>query len=91
MPLGDRLPWRHKHEDEHEAGRERRLVRSGEVFTSDELAGGEVELELPAPATEPAGDVAAEPWAWRGKKTPPAVAERLRLYQEFVRSREGGA
>ena len=84
MPLGDRLPWhRHKHD--------RRLVRSGGAFTSDELDADEVELELPEPAAEPPAEVAAEPWGWRGKKTPPDVAERLRLYREFVQSREGGA
>lgn len=82
MPLGDRIRHRrHK----------RRMVRSGEHFSSDELERDEVELDLPEPAAEPPAEVAAEPWAWRGKVMPDSVASRLHLYQEFLKTREGGA
>lgn len=81
MPIGDRLPW-HK--------RKRRLVRSGDRFTSDELDRDEIELELPPPFPDP-GEEEREPWGWGGKVMPPDVAARLKLYREFVRSREGGS
>ena len=80
MPLGDRIRH-HRHK--------RRLVRSGDSFTSDELERGEVELEEVPPGPAPADEV--EPWAWRDKAMPQAVAERARLYQEFVRSLGGDA
>jgi hypothetical protein len=53
MPLGDR--WR---------GRRRRLIRDGDEYTADELARGEVELEVPEPRAEPAVEVQGEPWGW---------------------------
>ena len=83
MPLGDRLPWHHRHH--------RRLVRYGERFTSDELERDEIELELPAATPEPDADDQVEPWAWGDKPVPEGVAERLRLYREFCEAREGGA
>ena len=82
MPLGDRL--RHHHH-------KRRLVRSGDLFTSDELEHDEVELEEVPPSPEQDPDDEVEPWAWGDKVMPPVIAERLRAYQEFVSSREGGA
>lgn len=86
MPLGDRLPWHHRHHHH------RRLVRSGDAFTSDELERGEAELELPEPSgPEPDTDDQVEPWAWGDKPVPEGVAERLRLYREFCEAREGGA
>jgi hypothetical protein len=66
----------------------RRLVRSGEEFTSDELARGEVELEERDPSGgEPEGG-GYEPWARDGSKPESdRDRERLRLYAEFVESR----
>jgi hypothetical protein len=79
MPLGDRLR-RHRHHG-------RRLVRSGEGFTSDELDAGEIELELPEPTEpEPPEDEQAEPWNAADGDT--RFAERLRLYREFLEGRE---
>jgi len=64
----------------------RRLIRSGEVFTSDELARGEVELDLPPPAPEPPEEEQAEPWAllqeFAGKHERHGLLARLRDYRE---------
>jgi len=43
-------------------GPRRRLVRTGEKFTSGELNRGEIELEKPDPRPEPPGG-GTEPWA----------------------------
>ena len=77
MPIGDRLRRR------REPGR--RLVRFGDEFTSEELAAGQVELELPDPSPEP-GDVKdeAEPWG----TDDPRFADRERAYQAFLESWE---
>jgi hypothetical protein len=78
MPLGDRLR-RHPR---------KRLVRSGETFTSDELDRGDVELELPAPTLNPPPDEEqAEPWGWRDKTLPPRMRDRLAAYEAFLRER----
>lgn len=74
MPLGDRLRHRPK----------RRLVRRGEIFNSDELEHGDVELEEVQAASEPAEEP-SEPWAWRDKPMPDSVRERLQGYQDFLR------
>jgi len=63
----------------------RRLVRSGEVFTSDELDRDEIELELPEPSEEPAEDEQVEPWA--SGKHHLRRGHRLRAYEEFLRER----
>jgi hypothetical protein len=44
--------------------RRRRLIHSGEEYTADELAAGEVELEQPEPFPEPPVEVQGEPWGW---------------------------
>jgi hypothetical protein len=75
MPLGDRLHRRHR-------GPDRRLVRFGGEFTSEELAAGEVELELPEPSREPPDDEQAEPW--NTSFTDPRFAARERAYREFL-------
>ena len=73
MPIGDRLLRRHRDGP--------RRVRFGEEFTSEELAAGEVELELPGPEREPP-DVKdeAEPWG----TDDPRFADRERAYREFL-------
>ena len=70
MPIGDRLLRRHR-------GGPRR-VRFGEEFTSEELAAGEVELELPSPSRELPADEETEPWGT--DKFP----DRARAYREFL-------
>jgi hypothetical protein len=74
---------------EHSPGG-RRLVRHGDEFTSDELDRGEVELELPEPAPEPAEDAQAEPWALspehQDRHARSGLADRARLYREFLAS-----
>jgi hypothetical protein len=76
MPIGDRIRRRHH--------RDRRIVRSGETFTSEELDAGEVELELPRPSREPPPDQQAEPWGTaRGDDR---FAGRDRAYRAFLES-----
>jgi hypothetical protein len=63
----------------------RRLVRSGEAFTSEELERGEVELELPEPSPEPDEDDQVEPWGLRpGTVKHLRFRHRLHLYKEFL-------
>jgi hypothetical protein len=60
----------------------RRLVRSGDTFTSSELDNDEIELELPDPSPEIPEDEQAEPWGtW---KNDPSFADRLNAYYEFL-------
>jgi hypothetical protein len=77
MPIGDRFKRTR-----------RRRVRWGEVFTSDELADGEIELEEPQPSPEPPEDEQAEPWGlgedaseWKHRR----AGRRLQDYREFLR------
>jgi hypothetical protein len=77
MPIGDRIR-RHPR---------RRLVRSGETFTSDELEAGDVELEAVPAGSAPPEDEQAEPWGWRDKAMPPQMRVRLDAYQIFLRER----
>jgi hypothetical protein len=78
MPIGDRF----------RRPRRRRIVRWGEMFTSDELADGEVELEEPPPGPEPPEDEQAEPWGL-GDDVPEGkhrrYGRRLQDYREFLR------
>jgi len=77
MPIGDRIK-RLFHDDEDDG---RRLVRSGDTFTSDELERDEIRLERPEPGREPDDPKdAAEPWG----ADDPRFAERLRLYRQFL-------
>jgi hypothetical protein len=63
----------------------RRLVRSGEQFTSDELDRDEIELELPEATEEPDEDDQVEPWG--SSKRHLFRGHRLRAYEEFLRER----
>jgi hypothetical protein len=80
MPIGDRIRPR----------RSRRLVRSGDPFTSDELERGDVELEAVPPSPEPAEDEQAEPWSWHDKEPPDRMRRILDAYRKFLESRRGG-
>jgi hypothetical protein len=80
------LPGHDRREDRRERRHERRRVRSGEEFTSEELAAGDVELEEMEPSG-PEPEEASEPWAWGDKKAPREVLEQLRKYREFIASR----
>lgn len=73
---------------QEDRGYGRRLVRSGELFTSGELERGEIDLELPEPSgPEPKGG-GYEPWARDGSKREKRHdRERLRAYLEFVAER----
>jgi len=66
-------------------GPARRLVRSGDRFTSDEHARGEVELELPAPSPEPPEEP-SESWALDPEHV--AKHERLGLLDRWRAYRE---
>lgn len=46
-----------------EARPERRRIRDGDAFTSDELERGDIELEKPEPRPEPPPEQQDEPWA----------------------------
>jgi hypothetical protein len=63
----------------------RRLVRSGEAFSSDELDRDEIELELPDPTPEIPESDQTEPWA--SGKHHLRRGHRLRAYEEFLRER----
>jgi hypothetical protein len=81
MPIGDRIRPRHPG---------RRLVRSGEPFSSDELERGDIELELPDPAPEqPPDDEQAEPWSWHDKVPGDRMRRVLDTYGQFLESRRG--
>lgn len=76
--------------EKRRAGRHgRRLVRSGETFTSDELERGEVELEEREPSDPGLEENGYEPWARDGShEESDRDRERLRAYLEFVAERE---
>lgn len=80
----DHLPGHERREERRHGRRERRRVHFGELFNSDELAAGDVELEEVPPAQEEYEE-ATEPWAWRDKPMPGSVRQRLRGYQDFLR------
>jgi hypothetical protein len=62
----------------------KRIVRSGDRFTSDELNGGEIELEEVTPSDNPPPEnEQSEPWL----SDRPDLIERERLYREFLRER----
>lgn len=83
----DHIPGRGRREERRAHRHGRRLVRSGDTFTSDELERGEVELEEREPSGEPEED-GYEPWARDGSKDETERDRtRLRLYREFVESR----
>lgn len=77
----------HERREERRARRHRRLVRSGETFSSDELDAGTVELEEREPGDGDGREY--EPWGRDGSKDEPERdRERLRAYLEFVAGRE---
>lgn len=81
------LPGHDRREERRARRRGRRLVRSGDEFTSDELERGEVELEEPGHSDEPE-DNGYEPWARDGSHgETERDRTRLRAYMEFVESR----
>lgn len=82
------LPGHDRREARRAQRHGRRLVRTGDSFTSDELEAGTVELELPEPSPEPPEDEAAEPWG--AQEDDPRFRDRLALYRDFLRSRTGG-
>ncbi len=86
----DHIPGHERRKARRAHRQGRRLVRSGEDFTSEELERGEVELELEErePNPEPPEDEQAEPWGAR--EDDPRFRDRLRLYKEFLLSRTGG-
>jgi hypothetical protein len=64
----------------------RRLVRSGGLFDSEELERGEVELELPEPFPEPEEEDQVEPWGLRdGTVKHHRARHRLREYKRFLK------
>lgn len=64
-----------------------RRVRSGELFNSDELDRGEVELEEVRPTPEELPpDEQAEPW--NATEYDPRFGQRLRAYREFLQGLE---
>jgi hypothetical protein len=85
------LPGHERREKRRARRHGRRLVRSGDEFTSDELERGEVELEEREPSgPEPEGG-GYEPWGSDGSKEESEVdRERLRLYLEFIAAMEAG-
>lgn len=82
------LPGHDRREERRARRHGRRLVRSGDTFTSEELERDEVELELPEPSgPEPDGG-GYEPWGRDGSKDETEHdRERLRAYREFLESR----
>jgi len=81
------LPGHERREKRRAKRHGRRLVRSGDEFTSDELERGEVELEERDQGGEPE-DNGYEPWGRDGSKDETERdRERLRLYSEFIESR----
>ena len=83
------LPGRDRREERRARRHGRRLVRSGDEFTSDELDAGTVELERREPSGDEPEGGGYEPWARDGTKDEPERdRERLRAYLEFVADRE---
>ena len=83
------LPGHERRERRRERRMGRRLVRSGEEFTSDELDSGEVELEEVEPDSPPGDEEAAsEPWG-TDKEWPDRIRQ-LRAYRDFLRERGEG-
>jgi hypothetical protein len=81
------LPGHDRREKRRAKRHGRRLVRSGDEFTSDELEDGVVELEEREPSG-PEPEDGYEPWARDGSKPESdRDRERLRAYMEFVDSR----
>lgn len=83
----DHLPGHNRREERRARRHGRRLVRSGDPFTSEELDEDTIELELPDPTPEPSEDQQAEPWG--AAENDPRFAERLRAYKDFL-GRTGG-
>jgi hypothetical protein len=81
------LPGHERREARRARRHGRRLVRSGDEFTSDELERGEVELEE-REQSDASEDEGYEPWARDGSK-PDTGRDRERLgeYLAFVASR----
>lgn len=83
------LPGHDRREERRARRHGRRLVRSGEEFTSEELEQGLVELEEREPSG-PEPEDGYEPWARDGSKDETERdRERLRAYREFVEARRG--
>lgn len=81
------LPGHDRREERRARRHGRRLVRSGDIFTSDELERDEVELDLPEPSDE-RGEEGYEPWARDGSHgETERDRKRLRAYREFIESR----
>jgi hypothetical protein len=81
------LPGHDRREARRAKRHGRRLVRSGDEFTSKELEDGLVELEEREPSGEPEQEE-YEPWALDGSKPESERdRERLRAYTEFIESR----
>jgi hypothetical protein len=81
------LPGHDRREARRAKRHGRRLVRSGDEFTSAELEAGTVELEEREPSRELDPDEQVEPWGRDGSKPESERdRERLRLYMEFVES-----
>lgn len=81
------LPGHRRREDRRARRHGRRLVRSGQEFTSKELEDGEVELEEPGHSDEPEEN-GYEPWARDGSHDETdRDRNRLRAYLEFIESR----
>lgn len=76
------LPGHDRREERRARRHGRRLVRSGDEFTSDEFDAGTVELEQRGPTPEPLDDEQAEPWNATGDD--PRFRDRLRAYKEFL-------
>jgi hypothetical protein len=72
-----------RHRDDGDGHRRRRLVRSGEMFTAEELDADEVELEAVDPAAEP-GDPAEEDEPWALVAAVGAVIGRAREYRQSL-------
>lgn len=83
------LPGHERREERRARRHGRRLVRSGDEFTSDELERGVVELEEREPADDEPEGGGYEPWGRDGTKDESERdRERLRAYLEFVSDRE---
>jgi hypothetical protein len=83
------LPGHERREKRRAKRHGRRIVGSGDEFTSDELDAGTVELEEREPDDYLEGEQ-YEPWAIDDSKDrSERDRDRLRLYQEFIESRRG--
>jgi hypothetical protein len=67
--------------------KDRRLIRFGDHFSSDDLDSDDIELELPAPSPEPAEEDQTEPWGSPEKEH--LFHSRVRLYRERFRNHSG--